>query len=171
MPPLEYGGQPLAVDHEFKTGRSVTLRMALPIADLVRTGEWDDELVAAFELALEGQLSDAKVMVRLIDAIVMAMLVDPRIVPDDQVDLEQRKYPLSALEEPELHEVVDAAFGGAASAAAFRERAADDAGGGGGADVPGNAVQPAGVPAGKRRGAGGRPAGNSTRRRGRAAAE
>lgn len=164
-------GGPLTVDHEFKTGRSVTLRVALPVADLVRTGTWDADLVEAFELALEGKLSEPVMAIRLVDAIVMAMLVDPRIVPDDQVDAEKRWFPISVLEEPELNEVVEAAFGGAATAAAFREHAADDVGAGGSDDVSGDAVKSAGVPAGKRRGAGGGPQSGTTRGRRRAHAE
>jgi hypothetical protein len=147
---------PRTREHTFSTGRTATLRRDLPMRDLVRRGVWDDELAAALALALDNALEDEALAVRLWDAVVMGMFVDPQIVPDDQVDAAARRFPISVLADAEMDETVAAAFGGPASAASFPDVGADEPGAGGGDDVADATVTTGGARAGKRRSAGAR---------------
>jgi len=128
-------GAPISVVVEFSTGRSAKLRKNLPFQDLIRSGAWDDELVDAFQ-SVQGSSTDAdidpKTVIRLTDAIVCGMFVEPRV----SLDGAEGTVPISVLEQAEIDETVEKAFGGAEQATF--PGVGDGAAGGGDGEVLGS---------------------------------
>ncbi len=148
-------GEPLGYDHTFRTGRTARLRQSLPVSKLVSDGEWDDELSAAFDQAVNGELTDSVLAQRLGTAFMFGMFVKPRIirsVPEGE-DVPAGCHLLGDLDESEIEETTVAAFGGPAVLALFREGAADAEVVVDGDDVAGDAVKPARAGGGQRGGA------------------
>jgi hypothetical protein len=144
---------PLSREHTFSTGRVATLRASLPISDLIRSGSWDAEMAAAFDLAVDNQLDDPVMATRLNDSIVLAMFIDPPLTRET----------LANVEDSEMTEAIQAAFGGPAVAASFPD-AADAAGSGDSSSIRGAAESDAGAAGGDGGGTGRRPASRSKRR-------
>lgn len=112
--------------------------------ELLRSGVWDSELAAAFDAAIAGELEDAALAVRLHDSIVMGMFIDPVITAAD----------LPKLDDSEVAETVEAAFGGPATSASFRGDGVGAEVGGDGEGVDGVAVESVGPRGGKPRSVG-----------------
>ena len=144
---------PLSREHTFSTGRTATLRASLPISELIRSGSWDAEMAAAFDLAVDNQLEDPVMATRLNDSIVLAMFIDPPLTRET----------LANVEDSEMTEAIQAAFGGPAVAASFPD-AADAASSTDSDDVRGAAEPDAGPPGGDSGSTRSRPASRSKRR-------
>lgn len=153
MPEAEGWGEPRGYDHTFQTGRVARLRVALPVSKLLREGVWSDELAAAFDLALQGELEDQNLAMRLSDALTIGIFVTPRVVadPPDGESVPEGAVPISWLDETEIEEAVRAAFGGPAIHALFRDQPADDGAVAGSSGVADSSVGAARPGAGKRR--------------------
>lgn len=158
MPDAGEWDGPRGYDHTFRSGRTARLRVALPTFTLQRSGEWDDELSAAFDLAVAGELEDNTLALRLNDAFVIGMFIRPRVirsVPEGEA-VPAGCILIGDLDNDEIEETSYAAFGGPAILALFRDDAADADDPVDGGDVAGAAVGSAGVGAGERGGARGR---------------
>ena len=122
------------------TGRTATLREAFPLMQLVREGLFSDDLVAAFEEAKDGTLSDLALAVELTDAIAVGMFISPRLTRSRE-DAEALQavgvdaVPIIALEDSELDEVVALAFETSREGAQFRAEGERARAGADGADV------------------------------------
>lgn len=139
------------VEYTFADGKIAVLRPTLPKWELVRSGRLDGELVAQLA-ALEqtGAVTDPKRAVELLDVIVTAMWVEPRVVTDAAaVDYEGTPQVVHVSDiEGYIDETLEVAFRGTRAAQSFRADGSGPGGGDGGADVADDAEPDDGVPVG-----------------------
>lgn len=135
------------------SGNVARLRDKLPVYMLLRTGQFSEDLFAAFEQWQRGELSDPKLAADLLDLIVETMFVDP------SVSRTPGPYELGIdqITEEDIDFVLEGAVGGSPDGA-FREDGTGVGDSGSGEDVGGAAVSDAGDDPGDAAGAEPRPA-------------
>lgn len=107
---------PKAEVEELPSGKFARLRSKLNVWALVRGGVFTPEMLDAFAKAQEGSLKDPALAIRLQDAIVRAMFVDPRISPDG----EKGTLHIDDLDDADVAYVIERGMGGSPDLATFR---------------------------------------------------
>lgn len=156
------GWEPNQMVHTFKTGRTAVIRKRVSMAALMReTVRSGDEAAAAvfLEMQTTGEARSVAGAVGAMEATVTEMWIAPRVVWDDEdvpdygdgPKLDENGWPpvvhARDLEDDEVSETMDIAFGGVAEAESFRDDGPGVGGGGDGAGVgskPKRGPRPAG---------------------------
>jgi hypothetical protein len=131
------------------SGNTAELREKFPVYMMLRTGILDAEMFAAFNAWQDNELADPAMASRLVDLIVQAMFLNPKVTPDGA----EGTVAIDEIADEDIDHVLELATGGSPGHS-FPDDKPDGGGrGAGGADVESDAVKPARPQTGKSGGA------------------
>jgi hypothetical protein len=126
------------------SGNTAELREKFPVYMMLRTGILDAETFAAFNDWQDGTLADPALASRLVDLIVQAMFINPKVTADGA----DGTVAIDQIADEDIDHVLELASGGTPGRS-FPDDTDGSKPGVGGADVESDAVKPARAAGGK----------------------
>ena len=130
------------------SGNVAELRERFPVYLMLRTGQFSAEMFAAFNQWQKGELGDPKLASELVDLIVCAMFITPRVTMDGK----DGSVSIDQIGDADIDVILEMAVGGQPDGS-FPDEPDGGRGGDDGAGVAGDAVKPARSAGGKSGGA------------------